>query len=385
MGHGYTRHSENANRTRTLHKLGQLVTLRTIYFNRFVGLELYILGFDGWVKSKNDSIRLPRHFSSNAPLEHLINISFSNLFVALLHGGSAVCVRLSENLGGKIERFDFPAAFEASGELLKAWDERCTTVCFDPNGNNVFIGSHKGSIVVLNTETLKVSNVIRATSAGIRGMQFDAKGRDLVVNSNDKTIRVFIVEQDADTIVLDHEQKFLDSVNRSQWAKCCFSADGEYVIGGSTAKHTHHIYLWNRHIGNLIRMLEGEKDGLVDVAAHPFKPMLASIGLSGIIYIWSASYVQKYSALAPDFEEMEDNEEYDERESEFDENEEPQKRAVQEEDTGEEVDVVTITPVNAFDDGNDPNAFVLPVDTSVKQESPTDEHGDDIWRWYIPV
>ncbi|KAI8922016.1 putative retinoblastoma-binding protein 5, partial [Powellomyces hirtus] len=142
---------------------------------------------------------------------------------------------------------------------------------------------------------------------------------DLVVNANDKTIRVFTLRRDGEKILLENEQRFQDSVNHLPWVQSSFSADGEFVLGGSDVKHAHRIYMWNRHVGNLVKVLDGEKDGLMDFAAHPFKPMLASVGTSGLVYIWTANYKQRYSTLAPDFDELEDNVEYEERESEFDE------------------------------------------------------------------
>ncbi len=42
------------------------------------------------------------------------------------------------------------------------------------------------------------------------------------------------------------------------------------------------------------------------------------MSMSGVIYLWAKDYTENWSAFAPDFKELEENEEYVEREDEFD-------------------------------------------------------------------
>lgn len=46
------------------------------------------------------------------------------------------------------------------------------------------------------------------------------------------------------------------------------------------------------------------------------------------IYLWAPIYRENWSAFAPDFEELEENREYVEREDEFDINERPEDHAL---------------------------------------------------------
>ena len=69
-------------------------------------------------------------------------------------------------------------------------------------------------------------------------------GRELVVNATDRILRVFEVtfdEASLDTMKYKFEpgNKFFDSVDRTLWVDCGFSADEEYVIGGSTSTNSH--------------------------------------------------------------------------------------------------------------------------------------------------
>lgn len=92
---------------------------------------------------------------------------------------------------------------------------------------------------------------------------------------------------------------------------------------------------------------------------HPLRPLVAACGLeTGRVYLWSIITPQRWSALAPDFAEVEENVEYIEREDEFDIHpiEEIHKRRLDLED--EDVDVLTIEPVKGE---TEEETFRMPV------------------------
>lgn len=82
---------------------------------------------------------------------------------------------------------------------------------------------------------------------------------------------------------------------------------------------------------------------------HPVRPIIASIS-SGVVSIWAQNQVENWSAFAPDFKELDENVEYEERESEFDLSDEDKSIVQGEEAQDEEieVDVASIEKVAAF-------------------------------------
>lgn len=176
--------------------------------------------------------------------------------------------------------------------------------------------------------------------------------RAFLVNTSDRVIRVY----DSKEVIAcgkDGEpepiQKLQDLVNKTTWKKCCFSGDGEYICAGSARQHA--LYVWEKSVGNLVKILHGTKgELLLDVVWHPVRPIIASIS-SGLVSIWAQNQVENWSAFAPDFKELDENVEYEERESEFDITDEDKSvdlSAEAKHDEEIEVDVSKIEPIAAF-------------------------------------
>ncbi|XP_060220263.1 retinoblastoma-binding protein 5 isoform X7 [Meriones unguiculatus] len=188
---------------------------------------------------------------------------------------------------------------------------------FDRRGEYVYTGNAKGKILVLKTDSQDLVASFRVTTGtsnttAIKSIEFARKGR-------------------------------------TPWKKCCFSGDGEYIVAGSARQHA--LYIWEKSIGNLVKILHGTRgELLLDVAWHPVRPIIASIS-SGVVSIWAQNQVENWSAFAPDFKELDENVEYEERESEFDIEDEDKSEPEQ---TGadaaedEEVDVTSVDPIAAF-------------------------------------
>lgn len=255
---------------------------------------------------------------------------------------------------------------------------------FDRRGDYVYTGNSKGRILILDSQTLQLRASFKiiigqSSTTGIKSIEFARRGECFLVNTSDRVIRVYDTKSVLKCGINGEPepiQKLQDLVNKTTWKKCCFSGDGEYICAGSARQHA--LYIWEKSIGNLVKILHGTKgELLLDVVWHPVRPIIASIS-SGVVSIWAQNQVENWSAFAPDFKELDENVEYEERESEFDVEDED--RSVDQ--TGEsrddeetEVDVTTCEPVAAFcssdEDGEDENMLLfLPIAPEI--EDPED-------------
>ncbi|EAW22393.1 Set1-mediated histone H3-K4 methylation subunit Swd1 [Aspergillus fischeri NRRL 181] len=242
----------------------------------------------------------------------------------------------------------------------------CVTI-FSAFGNHIIAGTSKGWINIIETQTCTTIHSTRLCNGVVILLRLASNGRDLLVNSSDRVIRTIImpdlsqlgIDLEPANIKLQVEHKFQDVVNRLSWNHVTFSSTGEFVTASTFMNPD--IYVWERSHGSLVKILEGPREELGVVEWHPSRPMVVACGLeSGCIYTWSIVTPQKWSALAPDFGEVEENVEYMEREDEFDIHpaEEIHQRRLDQED--EAPDVLTIEPLKSGAD-SEMEAFRMPV------------------------
>ncbi|XP_056164800.1 protein RBL [Syzygium oleosum] len=250
--------------------------------------------------------------------------------------------------------------------------------CFNKHGDLVYAGTSKGEILIIDHKNVRVCAIVLVSGGSvIKNIVFSRNGQYMLTNSNDRMIRIyknllppkdglkmldelnegFSEPDDVEKLkavgskCLELLHEFQDSITRVQWKAPCFSGDGEWVIGGAASRGEHKIYIWDR-AGHLVKILEGPKEALMDLAWHPVHPIIISVSLTGLVYIWAKDYTENWSAFAPDFKELEENEEYVEREDEFDlvpETEKVKEPDVHEDD---EVDVLTVERDSAFSDSD---------------------------------
>lgn len=232
---------------------------------------------------------------------------------------------------------------------------------FDRLGHRIFTGNSRGKVLVFDSKTLELSTSFQvttgsSTTTGIKRIEFARKGSNFLVNSADRIIRVYdgdlVKATNGEPQQVEPVQKLQDLVNRTQWKKCCFSGDAEFICAGSARQHD--LYIWDMAHGNLVKILHGQKgEHLLDVVWHPNRPVIASVANS-VISIWAQTHAENWSAYAPNFKELDENEEYEERESEFDIEDED--KSVEDKDESREdnieVDVVSCDPIKAYIDSD---------------------------------
>jgi len=212
-----------------------------------------------------------------------------------------------------------------------------------------------GLLTIYEAKTLEVVKRVHTVNHAIKSIALSRDGSLFLLNCADRVIRVYDAQK---YCVL---KEFQDVVNRMQWKKCCFSGNGDYVIGASAEKDVHSIYIWNRAFGQLVKIFQANKEVLLDFAYHPTRAVMVTCTKSGLLHIWAKTYSENWSAFAPDFEQLEENVEYVEREDEFDLelDEKLCKEAENLEDTI--VDISTIEKIGAYSSDEDDDLTCLPL------------------------
>lgn len=241
-----------------------------------------------------------------------------------------------------------------------------TTIAkFTPSGNHIFTGTNKGWINVIDTKTCQTLASTETTARSIITLlKFTESGTTMVLNFSDRVIREFDVpniikpDYNFNEFSISQRNTYQDVVNRAAWNNVGLSNDmGEYVLGSTYMNHQ--IHIWERVKGSLMKILETIEE-VSTVEWHPHKACVATIGLDeGRIYVYSYQTPQKWSALAPDFVEVEENIDYVEQEDEFDipPPEELNQRRLDLED--EDVDVLTMDETSGYQ--FKPGDFCMPV------------------------
>ena len=275
------------------------------------------------------------------------------------------------------------APHEVDAGTEKADAKHFTTVAaFTPAGSHVITGTTKGWLNIISTATATTIYSTRLCSKPILLIRLSASGRDLLVNASDTIIRTIRLpdlahpDLDPDAINLEVEHKFQDVVNRLSWNHVAFSSTADYVMASTLMNHD--IYIWERTHGSLVKILEGPKEELGAVEWHPHRPLVAATGVeTGRVYVWGVSAGQRWSALAPDFVEVEENVEYVEQEDEFDIHPEEEIRRKRLDQEDEEVDVLTVDEEQIEREGGVQGAgkeeFRMPVLLDIGESDSEDE------------
>lgn len=264
-------------------------------------------------------------------------------------------------------------------------DDQDMVASFDRRGKYIYVGTSRGRLSIFKSpktfpteenvelelvSSFRISN--NSLPAAITEIEFGAKNKKFfLVNSTDRSIRLYLCESAINAGIdgtCEELKRFQDMVSKTMWRRCCLSGDAEasHVCGGSARQHS--LVIWDTENGTIKKMLQGGKnETLNDVQWHPLRPILASVA-NGLVAIWARPQIESWSAYAPEFTELEENMEYEERESEFDAEDEDKEviSKVVDDDDDEELDVVTVKPepylLSSDEEDIDPNSLdIIPI------------------------
>ena len=95
-----------------------------------------------------------------------------------------------------------------------------------------------------------------------------------------------------------------------------FSHDGEQVVASTSSKFSMRLFQWNTDTNVLVEDLVGPQVDLHAMAYHPSRSCLVTGMGDGFIDMWGIP--MNWKAFAPDFQALQQNLEYREKEDEFD-------------------------------------------------------------------
>lgn len=238
---------------------------------------------------------------------------------------------------GQIPRADLrlPVVEDAVSHRVNV---QCAT--FSSNGSLIFLGSSDGAIVIFNCSTKLLVNRIKIPGAGaIRNISCDPRSRYLATNSGDRNIRIFyisaLLSATAHSETIEPIARMTDTIARTRWSTMMFAGDGEHLFAGSDTANSHEVFVWDVAAGGqYLKTMENGKEPLSDLDWHPHLSEWLSVSTLGNIYIWGNIPKMKWSAFAAEFEEVDENVEYVEKETEFDQEDkaEAERRTKAEED-----------------------------------------------------
>lgn len=254
-------------------------------------------------------------------------------------------------------------------EVQDSDDGNVLVCCVHPQHRDLVItGSSKGtlSIYKMNQKYFQRITMMKISAANIKHLLVSPNGDKLVINSSDRTIRQYNMQVDisTNTVSLEIEYKYQDVINKLQWNSILLSQNtAEYLVASTHGSSAHELYIWETSSGTLVTVLEGAEEELMDIKWNFYNMFIASNGLdTGAVHIWSIVIPPKWSALAPDFIEVDENVDYEEKENEFDEEDLEQQNLELTEAEEVKIDLITKEPFDVR--GNDMlrKRFVIPYD-----------------------
>jgi len=256
---------------------------------------------------------------------------------------------------------------------------------FDQTGDVVVAGTSAGALHIVDTSALAaaaaergaagrgapplhaavVAPVVRrsfrvAGGAAVQMLAVAPNNEHFLAMCADSAVRLYAMDAASGAPL----REFKDTVNRHRWQRVAWSPDSEYCVAATMEHSGHSIHVWSKAGGRLVKCLAGPRESLLDLAWHPLRPFLATCTMDGRVHVWGTDISESWSAFAPNFEELNANEEYVEREDEFDITNEDelgkkQRERIAAEETAD-IDIISTDHVAALGSDSEDCDIVLP-------------------------
>ena len=153
--------------------------------------------------------------------------------------------------------------------LLEYEAELC---CFSPDGALMAV-AYEEYVYIYDIASAKQIQSIYAHYSKCNSLEFSADGKRLLTSGNDKTVKVWDVENGEELFILKWQAG----------AQACFSPDGKYIASGGFGEM---FFIWNAETGEKIRELTGHKHEITSLVFTPDSKTLLSSSFDKRIIQW---------------------------------------------------------------------------------------------------
>eukprot|EP00826_Nyctotherus_ovalis_P004597 TRINITY_DN11006_c0_g1_i1.p1 TRINITY_DN11006_c0_g1~~TRINITY_DN11006_c0_g1_i1.p1 ORF type:complete len:447 (+),score=120.13 TRINITY_DN11006_c0_g1_i1:78-1418(+) len=183
--------------------------------------------------------------------------------------------------------------------------------------------AHKEISAFINTEKFVVVTVLSLTVNGkISSIVANDDQSFILLNASDRCLRLVQIDYQQKELILQKECS--DVINRKKWMAMNFFTIGhpekkQYIVSGVGESGSHDICFMSMDDSNKEERLGPSKEGCMHLCGHcTYHNSIAVVSSNGDVLLWSVKNPKSWTALAPDFTEIEENIEYVEKEDEFD-------------------------------------------------------------------
>jgi len=167
-------------------------------------------------------------------------------------------------------------------DTSKDGDLYIRSVCFSPNGQYLAAGAEDKTVKVWNIEEKRLYHVFVGHELDIYSLDFSRDGNFIVSGSGDRKTKIWDLEKKECLFTLGN-----DEVGpKDGITSVAFSPDSRLIATGSLDRV---VRLWDAQNGHFLERFEGHTDSVYSVAFSPDGKTLASGSLDRTVKLWEVS------------------------------------------------------------------------------------------------
>jgi Prp8 binding protein len=162
---------------------------------------------------------------------------------------------------------------EKVSTIIEKFKYQITSVAFNQNSEQVFIGGIDNTIKIYNLKKRQIENILIGHTDTVTGMALSNDGNYLLSNSMDNSIkcwdiRPFVQGSRCIKEFTGHSHNFEKNL-----LKVCWSPNDNLISAGSADRY---VYIWNFETCNIERKLGGHNGSVNETSFNKLSKIIAS-------------------------------------------------------------------------------------------------------------